>query len=90
MRKAGILAFGILLLTAATTGVTLAQGTQPNVPTRPGTGTQYPDVSGVQAFSAASNYMSLAGYLRYLTYQQTDQWLTQAEATRIVAQQTGH
>jgi hypothetical protein len=33
--------------------------------------------------------MSLAGYLRYLMYQQTNQWVTYAEATRVVKQQGG-
>jgi hypothetical protein len=33
--------------------------------------------------------MSLPGYLRYVTFQQTNQWLTYQEAARVVAQQRG-
>ncbi len=33
--------------------------------------------------------MSLPGYLRYLVHQQTEQWLTYAEASRIVSQHKG-
>jgi hypothetical protein len=43
----------------------------------------------LKAFSAEANYMSLAGYLRYLVFQQTGQWLTREEAVRIVNQQRG-
>jgi hypothetical protein len=50
---------------------------------------QYPSVANVKAFSAGANFMSLPGYLRYLVHQQTGQWLTLLEATRVVKQQTG-
>ncbi len=50
---------------------------------------QYPNVANLRPFTAEASYMSLAGYLRYLTYQQTNQWMTYDEASRIVSQQTG-
>jgi len=91
MRTVLVLGIGLLLASAVTTGVASAQTTQPNTPsTQPGTqGTQYPNVSNVKAFSTESDYMSVAGYLRYLTYQQTGQWLTLDEAKRVVSQQGG-
>jgi hypothetical protein len=46
----------------------------------------YADVRSLKPFSAETDHMSLAGYLRYLTHQQTSQWLTYPEATRIVRQ----
>src|SRR5438034_4065351 len=48
----------------------------------------YPNVSNLKAFSAEANFMSLPGYLRYVYQQQTGQWLTYAEAQRVVQQQT--
>jgi hypothetical protein len=47
----------------------------------------YPNVKTIKAFSAAANFMSLPGYLRYLVHQQTGQWLTLMEAGRVVEQQ---
>jgi len=75
MRKVAALILGVILLSAVFTGVASAQ--------------QYPNVSNLRAFSAEANFMSLAGYLRYLTHQQTGQWLTYQEAARVVAQQKG-
>ncbi|MGQ0572036.1 MAG: hypothetical protein ACT4P5_21230 [Armatimonadota bacterium] len=49
---------------------------------------QYPNVRSLEEFSAASNFMSLPGYLRWVVFQQTGQWITYAEAERIVKQQT--
>jgi hypothetical protein len=49
----------------------------------------YSDVSALQPWSAESNYMSLAGYLRWMTFREQAVWLSMAEANRIVAQQTG-
>ncbi len=46
----------------------------------------YTDVRNLKPFSAETDHMSLAGYLRYLTHQRTSQWLTYPEATRIVRQ----
>jgi len=47
----------------------------------------YPSDKNVKAFSAAANFMSLPGYLRYLVHQRTGQWLTVLEAGRVVEQQ---
>lgn len=49
---------------------------------------QYPNVASLKAFSTEANFMSLPGYLRWVTFQQTGQWITYAEAERIVKQQT--
>jgi hypothetical protein len=59
---------------------------QPAVPAPPGTPGLVANVKNLRPFSAETAYMSLAGYLRYLTHQQTSQWLTYPEATRIVGQ----
>jgi hypothetical protein len=75
MRKFVVIALGAIMLSAALSGVASAQ--------------QYPSVSNLKPFSAESDYMSLAGYLRYVVYQQSNQWLTYDEASRIVKQQTG-
>jgi hypothetical protein len=50
---------------------------------------QFPKIGNIKPFSAAANFMSLPGYLRYLMHQQTGQWLTYGEASRVVKQQTG-
>jgi hypothetical protein len=47
----------------------------------------YPDVSGLQPFSAETNYMSLAGYLKWTVFKDQQVWLSMAEAQRIVAGQ---
>jgi len=49
---------------------------------------QYPNVSKLEPFSAEANFMSLPGYLRWVVFQQTNNWITYAEAERIVKQQT--
>jgi hypothetical protein len=59
---------------------------QPAVPAPAGTPGQIANVKNLTPFSAETAYMSLAGYLRYLTHQQTSQWLTRSEAERIVRQ----
>jgi hypothetical protein len=81
MRKIALLVIGVMVLSFA--GAAMAQ-TQP----APSQG-QYPNVANLKPFSAEADYMSLAGYLRYLVFQQTGQWLTRQEATRIVGQQKG-
>ena len=75
MRKLVVVILGVVLLSAVISGVASAQ--------------QYANVAKLTAFSAESNYMSLPGYLRYVTYQQTNLWLTYDEASRIVHQQAG-
>ncbi len=52
----------------------------------PGSTGQIPSVSNLKPFSIEADFMSLAGYLRYLMHQQTGQWMTYAEATRAVKQ----
>jgi len=54
----------------------------------PAQAAQYTDVSGLQPFAAQTNYMSLAGYLRWMTFKEQGVWLSMPEAKRIVAQQT--
>ena len=48
---------------------------------------QVPTVANLKPFSAEADFMSLPGYLRYLMHQATGQWVTYAEATRVVKQQ---
>jgi len=59
---------------------------QTTAPAPAGTPGPYANVTNLKPFSAETAYMSLAGYLRYLTHQRTNQWLTYTEATRIVRQ----
>src|SRR5579884_2664935 len=66
-----------------------APSQQPTTPGQPLPAGQYPNVSNLKPFSPEANFMSLAGYLRYLVYQSTNQWLTRAEAERVVRQQRG-
>jgi hypothetical protein len=66
-----------------------AQTTQP-APAQPGQGPQLqPTVANLEPFSAEANFMSLVGYLRWVVFQQTSQWLSHVEASRMVSQQTG-
>jgi hypothetical protein len=67
-------------------GSAFAQTSQPAVQAPAGTPGQIANVKTLKPFSAETAYMSLAGYLRYLTHQQTSQWLTRSEAERIVRQ----
>lgn len=86
MRKIALLVLGVMVLSLA--GTAMAQTTPATTPASQTQG-QYPNVANLKPFSAEANYMSLAGYLRYLVFQQTGQWLTRAEAVRIVDQQKG-
>ena len=72
MRTLAIVVLGVMMLSVAFASVASAQ--------------QPPNVTSLTAFSAETQFMSLAGYLRYLTHQQTGQWLTYTEALRIVGQ----
>jgi hypothetical protein len=49
----------------------------------------FPNVAGLRPFSAEANFMSLPGYLRWLVFQTSGQWITYAEASRIVREQLG-
>jgi len=75
MRKLAVIVLGVVMLSAALSGIASAQ--------------QYPSVSNLTPFSASTHYMSQAGYLRYIMHQQGGQWLTYQEAGRIVKQQRG-
>ena len=55
--------------------------------TTPAAAGAYPDVSGLQPWTPESNYMSLAGYLRWMTFREQGVWLSMAEAKRIVVEQ---
>jgi len=79
MRTLMISMAGLAVLMMALSGVAVAQTT---------TG-QYPTVSNLKAFTIESNFMSLPGYLRYLMYQKTGQWMTYDEASHTVMQQGG-
>ncbi len=48
---------------------------------------EYPWVGDLTPFSAEANYMSLAGYLRFLVANQDGVWITRPEAVQIVLQQ---
>lgn len=73
IQKLAVIVLGVIVLSAAFVGVASAQ--------------QYPNVAALTPFTAETNFMSLPGYLRYLNHQTTGEWLTFAEATRIVGQQ---
>ena len=47
----------------------------------------YPDVSGLQPFAAETNYMSMAGYLKWTAFKDNGVWLSMAEAQHIVRAQ---
>ena len=99
MRKAFASIVCVAALVAVISGVAFAQtypaqtppATQPSQPSQPSgqnvSPGQVPTVSNLKPFSAEADYMSLAGYLRYLMHQATGQWVTYAEATRVVKQQ---
>jgi hypothetical protein len=46
-----------------------------------------PSVRGLQAFSSQSNYMSLAGYLRWHYFMENSVWISQGEAKDLVRSQ---
>lgn len=48
---------------------------------------QVPNVANLTPFSTEANYMSLPGYLRWLMFEQTGNWITRAEAVRLVNEQ---
>jgi hypothetical protein len=75
MQKLAVIVLGAVMFSAMFAGMASAQ---PN-----------PNVSNLAPFSAETNYMSLAGYLRYVNHQHTGQWLTVPESVRIVQQQKG-
>ena len=46
-----------------------------------------PFVATQRAYSMVTNYMSLSGYLRWLVYQSSANWITASEASRMVKEQ---
>jgi hypothetical protein len=85
MRMIGVVTLGVIGLLALSTVFTGLASAQ----TQPLPSGQYPNVSNLKAFAPEANFMSLPGYLRYLVFQQTGQWMTYAEASRVVTQQRG-
>jgi hypothetical protein len=73
MQKLAVLVLGVVVLSAVFVGVASAQ--------------QFPNVANLTPFTAQTHFMSLPGYVRYLSHQQSNQWITYAEATRVVQQQ---
>jgi hypothetical protein len=55
--------------------------------TGPASAADYPNVAQMQPWAAESNYMSLPGYLRWMTFKEQGVWLSMPEAKRIVAEQ---
>jgi len=45
-----------------------------------------PDVRHLRAFAAETNYLSLAGYLRYAVYSMTGAWISPVESERFILQ----
>jgi len=76
MRK---LAWSLLILTAAAIMVAWAAP--------PAAAAEYTNVASLESWSAQTNYMSLAGYLRWMTFKDQGVWLSMPEAKRIVAEQ---
>jgi len=53
----------------------------------PASAAEYTNVASLEPWSVETNYMSLAGYLRWMTFTDQGVWLSMAEAKRIVAGQ---
>ena len=49
--------------------------------------TSLPRVENLRPFSPETQYMSVAGFLRYVVFHQTGLWLTQNEASRMLQEQ---
>lgn len=63
-------------------------GLQPVQAVRPAPQTSgYPQVTGLAPFGPETNYMSLPGYLRWVSFQVSGSWIGFPEASRIVKQQ---
>jgi hypothetical protein len=55
----------------------------------PAQAAEYTNVASLQPFAAESNYMSLPGYLRWMSFKENGVWISVPEAKRIVAEQKG-
>jgi hypothetical protein len=71
----------LLLLVLFAVGLLIA------VTPQPARAAEYPNVVTAQPFTAAANFMSLPGYLRWQTFREQGLWITRAEAVRIVRAQ---
>jgi hypothetical protein len=69
--------FIMLVLALATFGIASQVGAQ-----------SIPNVRGLEPFSAQTRYMSLVGYLRWQYFTQNNTWISVAEATELVNNQT--
>ena len=83
MKRIGMAIVTLGIFSILSVGSAFAQTTQPAPVGTPG---PYANVKTLKSFSAETAYMSLAGYLRYLTHQNTSQWLTRLEAERVLRQ----
>ena len=75
-------AIGLVLLVAVAVGGLVALSSSPASAQQP------PFVANLTPFSAAANYMSLPGYLRWLMFKQEGNWITMKEAWDIVDEQS--
>jgi len=64
------------------------RGASAGVTTIPGVGgtSGLPDVRHLRAFTAETNYLSRAGYLRYVVYSMTRAWISPVESERFILQ----
>jgi hypothetical protein len=80
------------LVVVAIVAIAVALAAQPaaaQTQEQPQAAGEYPNVGGVQPFLAASNFMSLPGYLRWQVFREQKVWLSVPEAKRIVTEQGG-
>lgn len=82
-----------VMIGAAPTGATDASDarlgiTDASITTIPGVSraSGLPDVRHLRAFAAETNYLSLAGYLRYAVYSMTGAWISPVESERFILQ----
>jgi len=80
MRGLVVTFVGLVAFSALSTGVAFAAAT-PKI--------LYPEVANFTPFSPQANYMSLPGYLRYLSYERGGHWLTYKEAAQVVQEERG-
>ena len=71
---------GFVLFSALSTGVACAATSPKSASPK----TLYPEVANLTPFSPPANYMSLPGYLRYLSHGRLRHWLSYTQAVRVV------
>jgi len=84
MRGLVVAFVGFLVFSALSTGVAFAASSKAATPK-----TLYPEVATLTPFSLPANYMSLPGFLRYLSYGRLGHWLTYTKAAQVVRQERG-